>query len=327
MAPRIFLLPAFFFFLFFPAIVSADVVDRTVAVVNQDTITLSEVNELGKSYFQKITEETPADRLNETLQQARKSVIDKLIEKKLLMQEAKKYSLKVTEEEVENALQRVIANNKTTADQFRKEISSMGLTEKQYRENLREQILNSKLINFEVRAKVVISEEKILDYYNTHFTQLSSDSDYHILQIGCLWNTKDKNGATLTQAEAKAKAEKIRDMALKGKDFKELAKQYSDLPSAGEGGDLGLFQQSEMAPYMLAVVQNLKTGDVSQIVETENGFQFFKLLSSQQGKVAAKASYDSVKDEIREKLSQQAMEIRYKDWMQAIRDKAYIKIL
>ncbi len=327
MVSKIFLLPAFFFFLLFPTIVSANVVDRTVAVVNQDTVTLSEVNELGKSYFQKITEETPADRLNEALQQARKSVIDKLIDKKLLMQESQKYNLKVSEEEVENALQRVITNNKATPEQFRKEISSMGLTEKQYRENLREQILNSKLINFEVRSKVVISEEQILDYYNTHFTQLASDSDYHILQIGCLWNTKDKNGATPTQAEAKAKAEKIRDMALKGKDFKELAKQYSDLPSADEGGDLGLFQHSEMAPYMLAVVQHLKTGDVSQIVETENGFQFFKLQSSQQGKVAAKASYDSVKDEIREKLTQQALEIRYKGWLQAIRDKAYIKIL
>lgn len=327
MAPRIFLLPAFFFFLFLPALVCANVVDRTVAVVNEDTITLSEVNELGKSFFQKVTEETPADRLNEALQQARKTVIDKLIDKKLLMQEAKKYSIKVSDEEVESALQRVIANNQTTMEQFRKEISTMGLTEKQYRENLRDQILNSKLINHEVRSKVVISEDKIIDYYDTHFTQQVGDGEYYILQIGCVWNAKDRGGATPNQAEAKAKAEKIRDLALKGKDFKDLAKQYSDLPSGADGGDLGMFQQSEMAPYMLAAVQNLKPGDVSQIIETENGFQLFKLQSSQQGKIVTKAPYDTVKDEIREKLSQQAMELRFKDWLKDLRDKAYIRIL
>jgi len=326
MASRI-LLPAFLLLLFLPALSGANVVDRTVAIVNEDSITLSEVNELGKSFFQKISEETPADRLNEALQQARKTVIDKLIDKKLLMQEAKKYNLRVSDEEVESALQRVIVNNKSTMEQFRKEISSMGLSEKQYRENLREQILNSKLINHEVRSKVVISEDQIIDYYDSHFTQQVGDGAYYILQIGFVWNAKDRDGATPTQAEARAKAEKIRDLARKGKDFKELAKQYSDLPSAADGGDLGSFQESEMAPYMRVAMENLKPGDVSPIIEADNGFQFFKIQSSQPGTIVTKASYDAVKEDIREKLSQQAMELRFKDWLTEIRAKAYIKIL
>lgn len=327
MASRTLLLPAFLLMLLFPALSGANVVDRTVAVVNEDSITLSEVNELGKSFFQEISEKTPADQLNGALQQARKTVIDKLIDKKLLMQESKKYSLRVSDEEVEGALQRVIANNKSTMEQFRKEISSMGLSEKQYRENLRDQILNSKLINHEVRSKVVISETQIVDYYDRHFTQQAGDGGYYILQIGFVWNAPDRDGATPTQAEARAKAEKIRDLARRGKDFKELAKQYSDLPSAAEGGDLGSFQESEMAPSMRAAVENLKTGDVSPIIEVDQGFQFFKIESSQPGTTVTKTSYEAVKEEIREKLSQQAMEQRFKDWLAEIRAKAYIKIL
>ena len=330
MTSRIFLLPTFLFFLILPAITLASVVDRSVAIVNEDTITLSEVNELGKSFFQKITEETPANQRADVLQQARKTVIDKLIDKKLLLQQAKKLNIRVSDEDVENALKNLLANNKSTMEQFRKEIGTIGLSEKQYREDLRDQILSSKLINYEIRSKVVITEDKIKDYYdNTRYTEKTGvDGEYYILQIGCTWEAKDRNGTKTTQAEARAKAERVRNLALKGDDFKTLAKQHSDLPSATDGGDLGAFQKHEMATYMRDAVVNLKTGEISQIVETEKGYQFFKILTNhEEGKPATKAPYESVKEEIREKLYQQAMELRYKDWLKAIRDKAYIKIL
>lgn len=327
MAPRILFFSVFLFSLVLPAISFANVVDRSVAIVNEDTITLSEVNELGKSFFQKVTEETPAPQLTEALQQARKTVIDKLIDKKLLLQAAKKLNIQVSDEDVENALQRLLASNKTTMEQFRKEISAMGMSEKQYREDLREQILSSKLINYEVRSKVVISEDQILDYYDTHHTEQIGGGEYYILQIGCIWGTRDRNGTTSTQADAKAKAEKARALAVQGEDFKNLAKQYSDLPSASDGGDLGTFQKDEMAPYIRDAVAELKPGEISSIVESENGYQFFKLLANQEGKIVTKAPYESVKEEIREKLSQQVMERRFKEWLKTLRDKAYIKIL
>ncbi|WP_319586588.1 peptidylprolyl isomerase [uncultured Desulfobulbus sp.] len=327
MIPRLYLLAALFMLMLPLYGAFANVVDRSVAIVNEDTITLSEVNELGKSFFKKITDETPADRLSETLQQARLTVIDKLIDKKLLVQEAKKIGIQVSDQDVENALQRVLANNKTTMEEFRKELSAMGMSEKQYRDELREQVLSSKLINHEVRTKVVISEETILDYYDTHFTTKVGGSGYYIHQIGCTWGTANQSGTTPTQAEAKEKAKKAHKLAVAGDDFKELAKKYSDLPSAAEGGDLGNFQQDEMAPYMRDAVSKLKPGEISPIVETEDGYHFFQLVSSQEGKIIAHEPYESVKEQIREKLSQQAMELRFKDLLKSIREKAYIKIL
>ena len=328
MAPRIFLLPTFFFFLLLPAVSLANVVDRSVAIVNEDTITLSEVNELGKPFFQKVTEGTPANQLAEALQQARKTVIDKLIDKKLLLQQAKKLNIKVSDEDVENALKNLIANHKSTMEQFRKEIGTMGMSEKQYREDLREQLLSSKLINYEIRSKVVIADDKVKDYYNNiQSTENIGGGGYYVLQIGCTWGDKGRDSTKQTQAEAKAKAERVRNLAIKGDDFKNLAKLYSDLPSAADGGDLGIFQEHEMAAYMHDAVVNLKTGEVSQIVEAGKGYQFFKLMPMQEGKTGTKAPYESAKEEIREKLYQQAMELRFKEWLKAIRDKAYIKFL
>jgi len=306
---------------------SAGVVDRSVAVVNNDTITLSEVNELGQSYFKKVSEETPPDQLADALYKARRAVIEKLIDRKLMVQEAKKLNIQVSDQDVDGAIQRILTSNKSTMEEFRKELRSMGMSEKQYREEMRDQILSSRLINYEVRTKVVIPEEKILDYYDTHFVGQAEGGGYYLQQIGAIWGTALANGTVPTQEEAKEKIQKAYALAQKGEDFKELAREYSDLPNAQDGGELGMFQFDELAAYIREAVSNVKTGDLSPIVATGNGFVFFKVVSTEKGKIVAKAPYEEVKDQIREKLSQQAMEARFKDWMQSIREKAYIKIL
>ncbi|MBM9613375.1 SurA N-terminal domain-containing protein [Desulfobulbus rhabdoformis] len=305
---------------------SAQIVDRSVAIVNNDTITLSEVNELGASFFKKVTEDSSPERLNEALYRARLTVIDKLIEKRLMIQEAQKLQIQVSDQDVEGALQRILSNNHTTLEQFRKELKTMGMSEKQYREELRDQILSSRLVNYEVRTKVVIPEEKILDYYDTHFVEQSAGG-YYLRQIGCLWGRQVANGSTPTKDQARKKVQKVYDLAQEGKDFKTLARTYSDLANAEDGGDLGLFQLNELAPYIRDNVSQLKAGEISPIVATENSYLFFQVVSTEKGKIIPKAPYAEVKDQIKEKLSQQAMERRFKEWMQSIREKAYIKIL
>jgi len=306
----------------------ANIIDSCVAVVNEDVITLSEVNEAGKPMFQRIAEQVPPEQLAEALKQARKNVIDKLIEKKLLVQQAKLMNISVTDEEVERALTQILTRNNTSLKQFKSELTRMGMEEQQYRENLRDQILGSKLINYEVRSKIIIPEEKIIDYYDLHYTEQVGSGGYYILQIGL---TLDSEGMPANLAEAgkiaEKKAERILSLARGGQDFKQLARQYSDLPSAVDGGDIGAFQRDEMAAYMRDAVTSLKPGEVSPVVASQNGYMIFKLLSSQEGEIITKVPYDTVKEEIRSNLYQQEMEKRYDSWLNEIRSQAYIKIL
>ena len=306
----------------------AEVIDSCVAVVNNEVITLSEVNEAGLPIFQRIAEEVPSEELARALQKARHTVIEKLIEKKLLVQQANLMHITISDEEVAQALNRILQQNNTSMEKFRAELAKMGMTEKQYRENLRDQILGSKLINYEVRSKVIITEEKILDYYDQHYTEQVGAGGYYILQIGITW---DKNGEAkdpvAAKKEAKKKANRILSLAKSGKNFKELARQYSDLPSAVDGGDIGVFQEDEMASYMRNAVTRLKPGDISPVIESPNGYMIFKLLSSQEGQIITKVPYESVKEEIRNTLYQQEMRKRYDTWLDAIRNQAYIKIL
>ncbi len=306
----------------------ADVVDRVVAIVNNDVITLSEVNEAGKPLFKRIAEQVPSSELPAALQQARRSVIQKLVEKKIIQQEAKKKHITVSNDEVNKAIARILARNHTTMKQLKIQLAAMGMTEKQYRENLRSQILSSKLVNYEIRSKIIIPESKVLDYYNTHYTKHIGEGDYYILQIGCSWKN-DTKAANLKAAKeaARKKIEYVRNLAVSGQDFKELARQYSDLPSATDGGDIGIFKKDEMAPYMRDAVTSIKPGEISRICETPDGYQIFKVLSSKKGKIITKAPYKSVKDDIYQTLYQQEMKVRIKQWLTKMRHQAYIKIL
>ena len=142
----------------------ANIIDSCVAVVNDDVITLSEVNEAGKPMFQRVAEQVPPEQLADALKQARQTVIEKLIEKRLLVQQAEQMQISVSDEDVERALAQILERNSTTMEQFKSELAKMGMDEQQYRENLRDQLLGSKLINYEVRSKVIVPEETIIDY-------------------------------------------------------------------------------------------------------------------------------------------------------------------
>jgi peptidyl-prolyl cis-trans isomerase SurA len=201
----------------------------------------------------------------------------------------------------------------------------MNISEQDYRNDLRDQILQSKLIGFQVRSRIVILEDDIKEFYQNEYTQEKGESGYNILQMGFNWNN-DKQGAS-TKEEARKTAEEIRARVMAGESFSELAKTYSNLPSAADGGAIGLLKKDEMAAYMRETVLAMKPGEISPIVDTGNAFQFFKLLSVRDGDMVIKAPYESVKGEIRDMLYRQEMEELYTEWVKSLREQAYIEII
>jgi peptidyl-prolyl cis-trans isomerase SurA len=306
----------------------AELVDRVVAVVNDDVITMSEVNEEGRGFFQKITEQAPADELSAALRRAREEVLNGLIDKKLIAQEAVKQKVTVPDEELEAAFKQMIATNNMSLEQFRDQLQNMGMTESVYKENLKNQILQSKLLNYEVRSKIIITEDMILDYYDTQYTKHVEQGGYYLLQMGFLWKKDPQNPDKIPPAaklEAKKKAERIHDLVMNGQDFTTLAKKFSELPSATDGGNIGTFQKEEMADYMVTAISPLSPGQVSKIVETPDGYQFFKLLSSQDGGIVLQAPYESVKEEIKKTLYDAKLKEEFDAWVKKIKETSYIK--
>jgi len=304
-------------------------VDRVVAVVNNDVITLSELDRMGREFFARVKEKASETEMDRALEKAREEVLSSLIDKTIVRQHAEHLSITVTEEEIDAAVDQIMARNNATIEDFRRELTSMNIPEQEYRDNIRDQILQSKLINFEVRSRIVIIEDDIKEYYQKEYTQEKGESGYHILQMGFTW----RNTVTLEEAgfdtkeEAREKAEEIRKRVLDGESFKGLAQSYSNLPSAADGGDIGLFKKEEMSEDMKDVILKMQPGEISAIIETGRAFQFFKLLSVRDGDIVVKAPYESVREEISDILYRQEMEEQYKNWVKSLREEAYIKIL
>lgn len=300
----------------------AEVVDRVVAVVNEDVITLSELNEEGKSYFQAIIKNVPSQQVESEMQRARQEVIKHLIEQLLITQRAKKFDIVISDEEVNQTIDSILERNNITIEQFHQELHAKGTNEKKYRKTLEQQLLKSRLLNLEVRSRIVITDEKIKEYYDSNYISKQKEPGFHILQIGMTWGEGSK---TKSREDAYKKAEYVRKLLVDGKNFAELAQTFSDLPSGADGGDIGIFKKEEMAPYMKEAVLPLHPGEFSQIIETPSGLQILKLLSSFEAGEANSVPLEEVKDEISKILYKQEADRNYDKFLAELEAQAFIK--
>lgn len=308
--------------LIFPFQAQAEIVDRVIAVVNDEVITLSELKEEGQSFFQAVIKNVPTSQVESEMQRARQEVMKHLIEQLLLRQRARKFDIVITDAEIDQTIDSILERNNITVEQFHQELRAKGTNEQKYRKSLEQQLLKSRLLNLEVRSRIVITDEKIKEYYDHYYLSRQKEPGYHILQIGLTWGEASK---TKTQEDAYKKAEYVRQLLVEGKNFKELAQTFSDLPSAADGGDIGIFKQDEMAPYMKAAVLPLRPGEFSPIIETPSGLQILKLLSSFEAGEVNSVPLAEVKDEISKLLYQQEADKNYDKFLADLEAQAFIK--
>lgn len=308
----------------------AEMVDRVIAVVNNDVITLSDLDAEGGSTFRKIAATTSSANLEAELAAARADILETLIDKRLINQKAAEKKITVSEAEIDTVFDNILQRNNLTKEQLLAKLEEAGVDEKAYRVTLNTQILQNKLVGADVTSKIVVTEDMILDYYDTHYISQENSGGYYLLQIGCSWEDAENPDAPkaaqyANKVDAQKRAEKAHKLATSGKDFAELARTYSDLPSKEDGGDIGTFQLDDMAADMRAAVSGIKPGDISEIIETSSGYQFFKLVSSGEDAIVKKASYEAVKDSIKQELFDQEAKKAYAEWVKQLKDQAYIQ--
>lgn len=325
--PYSYILPLLLYSCFIYNISKAEIVDRIVAVVNEDVITLSELDEELAALSPAIKNSVNKG-LNLDDKELREIALDNIIDLRLIEQKAKDYNVSVREQEIDEAYEARRRKMSLEPAEFRNELLKSGLSEEIFRKKLRDSILQNRVISLDVRSKIIITDEMILEYYNNEYTSDVDAGNYYLLQMGFVWNDSDQPDILKkNKLTAKETAEHVRNLVLEGQDFKTLAKKHSNLPSASDGGDIGLFSLDEMAESMQNAVENLQPGEISAIIETSAGFQFFKLLSSAEDENIEKAPFEEVKDEIRKTIGEQKMQEAFAAWIKNLKNQAYIQKL
>ena len=152
-----------------PGAGGAEIVDRIVAVVNDDIISMFEMNQTVKPFTERLkTLDYPAEKEKKLLLKIREDVLNRLIDEKLADQEIKRVRINVSREEVDNAIERFKETNDLTDERLKEALKRDGISMVEYRKHIRDQILRGKLVNREVQSKIVITKADIEAYYKQH---------------------------------------------------------------------------------------------------------------------------------------------------------------
>ena len=301
---------------------SAEIVDRIVAVVNDDIITLSELNQSIKPYEDKIHAlGYPEEKEREMRFKVREGVLNQLIDKKIEDQQIKRSNIKISEEQIDQTIERIKEKNFFTDEDLRLALAKDGLTMEAYRNKIKEEILRTRLINFEVKSKIVITGEDIAAYYEKHQDTYGGKQKYHLRNILIRIPTfADEN----KKLEIRAKIDEILKKLKAGQSFETMARNYSDPSTAAEGGDLGLFELDSLSPQLQKTIKGMKPGEFTPVLETDQGYQIFFLqeILETPGK-----SFEDVSPEIGRILFGENADKKYQEWIEGLRKRSAIKII
>jgi len=298
----------------------AAVIDRIVAVVNDDIITLSELNRDLESYMKRADKSFKGADREKFVEQVRLAILNDLINGKLVIQEAKKMGIVVTDGDIDDVIEDTLNRRKMSMEEMEVAIAGDGHTFEEYREEARRHLIKMRLIGREIRSKITVSQKEIGDYYRQHRNDYEGKEAVRIKQIliiiptGCDIETKQK---------LEENAEGILKRLKSGESFSTLAAKFSQRPAAKVGGDLGYVEKGLMFPVVDEIAFKLKTGETSKIVESPIGFHIIKIMDKRGEGIKP---LDSVREEIMRKIGNKKIEKKFQKWLKEKREKSLIEI-
>ena len=283
--------------------------DTIVAVVNNDIITQRELTDYYETiYFQLKSDGRNDTEIEKMMPDLQKNGIKNLIEDKIMLSEANRIGLEIRKELVDKKvadIQKQYASEQAFLDALLQDGNSIT----DLRNKVTDQLKIKYLIEEDVKSKIFVNPQEVTDYYKSNFEQYQKpervDLESTYIPFGDV------------PAEAKTKAEQALAQIKEGKEFAEVAKEFSKSPS------IGVLAKGEMLPEIENAVMQLKEGETSSIIETTNGLYIFKLKTKLPSEVS---SLEEVKDEISRLIFQKKYKQRYLEWLDKLKKNAYIDI-
>ncbi len=292
------------------------VVDEVLAIVGDEIITLSEVKAYEAQILKALATRYKGEELQAAFQEARKRILEDLINQKVLLNKAMEEGLKV-EEELKIVLRNMAKEyGFSSPEDLIKEMRKEGIDFEQWKEQAKKTLLQQKLIQRDVESKISITEGQIRTYYKEHIKNFTEPAKLVLKAIFI-----SKTGKS--EAEIEDRKAKI-DKALTEKDFSAVASELSDEPLKSKKGDLGEMEEAHLSEPLRKALKKMKEGEISPWVETENGWYRLLVVKRTPAKVKP---LSQVRQQIHKLLFQQKRERLLREYIEQIKKKTYIKIL
>jgi len=300
---------------------AAEIVDRIVAVVNEDIITLSDLNTAFEPYQRRIEQTLSGAERDKVIAEGRREILNQLVDGKLIEQQAKRSGITVKDDEVDQTINDILKRRNVSMAEFLKVLEREGETMESYRHDIRNQLLRQRLIRREVQSKIVVSDEEIGEYYRQHREDYEGKEAVRVRQIFIPIPRGSDDRAVKRLRE---EAEEVRRKIVAGEPFELFAAKYAPNQSlAAAGGDIGFIERGAVLPEVEEAAFRLKVDEVSGVIAVENGFYILKVTDK---RGAGLKPIQEVRQEIVAKIEERKMARRFDEWMAEVRKKAYIEI-
>jgi len=296
---------------------SARIVDRILAQVNNDIITLSDLNREMAQLRQDLASKYAGEQLKQAIQQAEKEVLEDLIRKKLLLQKATELGFGANIDlQVSAYIEGIRKENKIKdMQEFERALAQQGLTLVAFRQQIRESMITQGLVQEFVNSRITILTQEVEKYYKDHAAEFTIPEELTLSEI--IIPVGDN------PAEAEAKALEVRNRLVQGESFSTLASQYSSGPTASKGGGIGTYVTAKLNPEIAKAVASVKEGEVSTVLRSKEGNVIYRVDSR---KVATVRPLEEVRDEIRNRLWRQKFNPELDRFVAQLKEDAYIQI-
>ncbi|MBZ5499191.1 MAG: SurA N-terminal domain-containing protein [Acidobacteriia bacterium] len=292
------------------------VVERIVAQVNDDIITLSDLNREMAKRRQELADQYTGDQLEQELKKTEDSVLEDLIRKRLILQKATELGMgSGMDVQVSAYIEQLRKQNGIKdMDEFERALEQQGMTLAGFREDIKKEMIIQDVKGYFVDSRITILSEEIERYYKDHTKDYSSPEEVTLSEIVVPSNGPDP--------QAEALANEYRRRALQGESFATLASQYSKGGTAGKGGGIGTYQVMKLKPDIANAVTAVKEGDVSLVVKIAEGYAIFRVDAR---KPSVVRPFGEVKDDIKKLLYQQKFVPEFERFIAQLKEDAYIQ--
>ncbi len=288
---------------------SSPVVNRIVALVNGETITLFELQERVRYLLGIFEDVDVADLPESQLKQTQRQILDQMINDILLKQEAEKFGIEVSRRDIQSHISRISSESNISEEEFDSHLHSLGLNREAYEKQAGDSILRQRVLNMMVRRKVLVTTEEIENYYRDNISQYQEDKKVHLKVI------------IVPELE---KAVRIREDIIRGEtSFDQAAHSFSAGPNPSEGGDLGFIEWKRLAPEWRQALDNLDQGSLSEAFQVRGSGALLMLKDKSSG---GAVPLSEVEEKIREQLFESKLDQRFEDYINGLRERAVIEI-
>lgn len=300
----------------------AEVVERVVAVVGNEVITLSELNELVNAmHGQTLAAISDLQARSAQRRELQKTLLDQMIEQRLMTQQYTKLNITASEQDVDRVVEAILKQNNITIDVLTSELDRQGLSMSQYRDQMRQHVLQTRFIEQQIRPKVNITEEDIKNLYTQKIGEVQGEE---VAELTGIVVGIPRGGGPEAVEQSRKQAKAMADALRSGKTPDELALAAAD-GSVISLGSMGSFRKGELMAELDAAIAPLKTGEVTDPVESAQGLYIIKVINK--GVQTSVKPYAELRDQLYRRLYDQQTELHVQAFLRTARKETHVEVL